>query len=40
MSLLDKVVAAATPPVSERQRAEARQKAERAATDGGWLNWC
>jgi Hemerythrin HHE cation binding domain len=38
MSLIDKVVAAVTPPESEEQRAEARQKAQGAATDGDWLS--
>jgi hemerythrin superfamily protein len=38
MSLLDKVVAAVTPLESEEQRAEARQKAQGAATDGDWLS--
>lgn len=38
MSLLDKVVAAVTPPESDAQRAEARAKARSAATDGDWLS--
>jgi hypothetical protein len=38
MSLFDKVVAAVTPSESEEQRAEARQKAQNAATDGDWLS--
>ena len=38
MSILDKVVAAVTPPESEQQRAEARAKAQKAATDGDWLS--
>ena len=38
MSLLDKVVAAVTPPESDEQRAEARAKASSAATDGDWLS--
>lgn len=38
MSLLDKVVAAVTPPESDEQRAEARAKARSAATDGDWLS--
>jgi hemerythrin superfamily protein len=38
MSILDKVVAAVTPPESEEQRAEARAKARSAATDGDWLS--
>ncbi len=37
MSILDKVVAAVTPPESDEQRAEARAKAQNAATDGDWL---
>ena len=37
MSILDKVVAAVTPPESDEARAEARAKAEAAATPGGWL---
>jgi hypothetical protein len=38
MSILDKVVAAMTPPESDEQRAEARTKARNAATDGDWLS--
>jgi hemerythrin superfamily protein len=38
MSILDKVVAAVTPPESDEQRAEARIKAREAATDGDWLS--
>src|SRR5277367_2417309 len=38
MSLFDKVVAAVTPAETEEQRAEARQKAQAAATDGDWLS--
>jgi hypothetical protein len=38
MSILDKVVAAVTPPESAEQRAEARAKARSAATDGDWLS--
>lgn len=38
MSILDKVVAAVTPPESDEQRAEARTKARNAATDGDWLS--
>jgi hypothetical protein len=38
MSILDKVVAAVTPPESDEQRAEARAKARNAATDGDWLS--
>jgi hemerythrin superfamily protein len=38
MSILDKVVAAVTPPESDEQRAEARAKARSAASDGDWLS--
>jgi hemerythrin superfamily protein len=38
MSILDKVVAAVTPPESDEQRAEARAKARNAATEGDWLS--
>jgi hypothetical protein len=38
MSLIDKVVAAVTPPESESARAEARAKAQSAATPGDWLS--
>ena len=38
MSLLDKVVAAVTPPESDEQRSEARRKAENSATTGDWLS--
>jgi hypothetical protein len=38
MSILDKVVAAVTPPESDEQRAEARAKAMNAATEGDWLS--
>ncbi len=38
MSLFDKVVAAVTPPESEEARAEARSKAQAAASDGDWLS--
>jgi hypothetical protein len=37
MSLIDKVVAAVTPPESEEARREARAKALAAAGDGDWL---
>jgi hypothetical protein len=37
MSVLDKVIAAVTPPESEEARLEARAKARKAATPGGWL---
>jgi hemerythrin superfamily protein len=38
MSLLDKAIAAITPPESENARAKARAKAEAAATSGDWLS--
>jgi len=38
MSIFDKVVAAVTPPESEQARAEARAKAQSAATAGVWLS--
>lgn len=37
MSILDKVIAAVTPPGSQEARAEARSKAQAAAAVGGWL---
>lgn len=37
MSVLDKFIAAVTPPESDEARLEARRKAEAAATPGGWL---
>ena len=37
MSIIDKVVAAVTPPESEEARAEARAKAESLAQAGDWL---
>lgn len=37
MSLVDKVVAAVTPPETEAQRHEAREKARAAAGAGDWL---
>lgn len=37
MSIVDKVVAAITPPESEQARVEARVKARAAAVPGGWL---
>lgn len=37
MSIIDKVVAAVTPPESEESRREARAKALAAAGDGDWL---
>ncbi len=38
MSILDKAIAAITPPVSEEKRAEARAKARAAAIPGDWLS--
>jgi hypothetical protein len=38
MSVLDKVVAAVTPPESEEARKEAREKARAAARPGDWLS--
>jgi hemerythrin superfamily protein len=38
MSVLDKVIAAVTPPESEESRKEARAKARAAATPGDWLS--
>jgi hypothetical protein len=38
MSILDKVVAAVTPPESDEARAEARAKAQAAASAGDWLS--
>jgi len=37
MSVIDKFVAAVTPPESEEARVEARRKAEAAAVPGSWL---
>lgn len=37
MSIVDKVVAAVTPPESDEARAKARAKAEAAAAPGSWL---
>jgi hypothetical protein len=37
MSMIDKVVAAVTPPESEQARREARVKARTAASPGDWL---
>ncbi len=37
MTILDKVIAAVTPPESDEARAEARAKARAAAGGGGWL---
>jgi hypothetical protein len=38
MSLIDKVVAAVTPPESEQARRDARSKARSIAPAGGWLS--
>lgn len=38
MSVIDKVIAAVTPPESEEARIEAREKAFAAATPGDWLS--
>jgi hypothetical protein len=38
MSIVDKVIAAVTPPESEESRQEARQKARTAAVPGDWLS--
>ncbi len=38
MSILDKAIAAITPPESDEDRAEARRKAQAAATPGDWLS--
>jgi len=37
MSVIDRIVAAVTPPESEEDRARAREKARTAATAGDWL---
>lgn len=37
MTVLDKVIAAVTPPESDEARAEARAKAREKAVPGGWL---
>jgi len=37
MSIVDKVIAAVTPPETEEMRTEARRKATQAATPGDWL---
>lgn len=37
MSVLDKMIAAVTPPESEKARTEARAKAESKAATGSWL---
>jgi hemerythrin superfamily protein len=37
MSLFDKAVAAVTPPESEEDRMEARQRARETSSAGGWL---
>jgi hypothetical protein len=38
MSVLDRIVAAVTPPESAEDRANARQKARAAAAPGDWLD--
>jgi hemerythrin superfamily protein len=38
MSIVDKVIAAVTPPESDEARADARAKAEAAARPGDWLS--
>ncbi len=38
MSVIDKIVAAVTPPESDEARAEARAKAQAAAAPGSWLS--
>lgn len=38
MSLIDKVIAAVTPPETEEARAEVRRKARAAASPGDWLS--
>jgi hypothetical protein len=38
MSIVDKVIAAVTPPESEEARMEARLNAQAAAVPGGWLS--
>jgi hypothetical protein len=38
MSLIDKAIAAVTPPESEEARAKARAKAEATAQPGDWLS--
>lgn len=38
MSVLDKVIAAVTPPESDEARAKARAEAERVAMPGDWLS--
>src|ERR1700750_473917 len=38
MSIVDKVIAAVTPPESDNARREAREKALAAATAGDWLS--
>lgn len=38
MSVLDKIVAAVTPPHSEEERAEARRQARACAQPGDWLS--
>jgi hypothetical protein len=38
MSILDKAIAAVTPPISDKKRAEAHAKARSAASPGDWLS--
>jgi len=38
MSIVDKVIAAVTPPESDKARAEARAKARASAVPGSWLS--
>ena len=38
MSIVDKAIAAITPPESEEQRLEARQRAQSAVRPGDWLS--
>ena len=38
MSIVDKAIAAITPPVSDEKRAEARARARAVATPGDWLS--
>lgn len=38
MSIIDRVIAAVTPPESDKARQEARAKAQAASTSGDWLS--
>jgi hypothetical protein len=38
MSVIDRILGAVTPPVSEEKQAEAAAEARRRATPGGWLS--